>query len=372
MTIFFIMVFVGYSICVLILAFGWARLSDEMKSQPVTRQNFISVVIPFRNERSTIVPLINSLQTQNYPNKNFEVIFVDDHSEDDSVDVIQKNISGEIFKVIQLVSPHTLGKKAALDFAIRKAHGVVIAATDADCVVPRDWLTKINAWFQNEETKLVVGPVRLHSNNSFLSRLQALEFSSLIGVTGATIGFGWPTMSNGANLSFRKEAYEKVGGYGGNFEIPSGDDEFLMRKISAQWKNAIRFLSDPDSIVSAMPQLSVGAFIQQRLRWAGKWKFNSSLFTQFVALAVLCFQFTFILSFVWTILNGFHSKAMLSLWILKMFAEMIFLFQVSSFLSVRWRWISFFALQFVYPLYVVSIGVLSQLKGYEWKNRNWK
>jgi biofilm PGA synthesis N-glycosyltransferase PgaC len=371
MTIFFIVVFGVYSVCVLILAFGWARLSDQVTSRPVTKKNFITVIVAFRNERSTLIPLIKSLQAQNYAIENFEVILVNDHSEDDSVDVIKKNISAKNVKVIQLPE-NTIGKKAALNFGIQNACEGLIATTDADCVVPANWLIKINTYFQNEKTQLVTGPVSLLPHGSFFSQLQALEFSSLVGVTGATISFGQPTMANGANLSFRKEAFQKVNGYEENFNIPSGDDEFLMRKISHQWRNAVQFLNDHEAIVTAPSQVSIGAFIQQRLRWASKWKFNSSIYTQVVALIVLLFQGAFILFFLWQMVNGKDSAIMLSLWVLKMFAEMIFLFQVSSFLQLRWHWISFFTLQFVYPLYVVGIGVLSQLKGYEWKNRKWK
>jgi poly-beta-1,6-N-acetyl-D-glucosamine synthase len=369
MTTFFIVVFILYCVGVLILAFGWAHLNDETKNQAAARERFISVIIPFRNEAFNIPSLVKSLHEQNYNKEKFEVILVDDHSQDDSFGIAEKSVTGT-FKVVQLPK-ETNGKKAALGFGIQQASGEVIVTTDADCEAPRQWLIKINQYFENEDTKMVVGPVRLHSPSLF-SKMQALEFSSLIGVAGATIGFGKPIMCNGANLAFKKSAYQEVNGYIGNEQIPSGDDEFLMRKMASRWKDSIRFLNDRQAVVSTLSQKSLVAFIQQRLRWAGKWKHNSSSFTQLVALTILFFNVCFIVFFCWCLLGDPLWKTAVSLWMVKMFAEMLFLFPVSSFLSLRWNWLSFFALQFLYPFYVVFIGVLSQTKGYEWKNRYWK
>jgi poly-beta-1,6-N-acetyl-D-glucosamine synthase len=366
MTTFFIIVFILYCVGVLVLAFGWAHLSDSTKSPAAGRDRFISVIIPFRNEMFNIPSLMKSLYAQNYK-EEFEVILVDDHSDDDSLLILKKNLTGK-FKLVQLPDGRQ-GKKAALHFGIQQASGEVIVTTDADCEAPQEWLRKINQHFEREETKMVVGPVRLQPSNSILSQMQALEFSSLIGVSGATIGLGNPTMCNGANLAFKKSAYQEVNGYVGNEEIPSGDDEFLMRKIATRWKNSILFLNDSQAVVYTSPPKSLVAFIQQRLRWAGKWKHNSSSFTQLVALVILFFNLSFIVFFGWCSVGTPPWKTGVALWMLKMFAEILFLFPVSSFLSLRWRWLSFFALQFTYPFYAVFIGVLSQIKGYQWKNR---
>jgi biofilm PGA synthesis N-glycosyltransferase PgaC len=371
MTIFFIIVFILYSLCVIVLSFGWAIVTDEVKNPPVATSHLISVIIPFRNESANLLSLLNGLRVQAYSQKNFEIIFVDDHSTDDSLSLVEKNLRNENFKLLQL--PQTqVGKKAALDFGIQHAKGEIITTTDADCDLPEFWLVKINEAFNNDKTKMVVGPVKVVPGNSLFSRMQAMEFSSLIGVAGGTIALGKPTMSNGANLSFLKSAYCDVNGYEGSEQIQSGDDEFLMRKISQRWKHSISFLYDKKAIVSTKPQKSVAEFFQQRSRWAGKWKHNSSLFTQFVALMILMFHLTFLLFFAYAITGGMAWKTALAVWALKMFVEVIFLFQVSAFLAIRWSWISFLALQVMYSFYVVLVGVLSQLKGYKWKGRDLK
>jgi len=370
MITFFIGVFLVYYVSVLALAFGWARLADKQRKQSHQQDHFLSVVIAFRNEATNLPALLVNLREQSYSQEKFEVIFVDDHSDDQSPEIVKASESSSSIRLMQLPQ-HLTGKKAALDFGIRQAKGEVIVTTDADCRVMPQWLSFINEQFQNEKIKMVTGLVRIDESNSLFSRLQALEFVSLMGTTGATIGLGSPTMCNGANLSFRKSAYLQVNGYEGNATIPSGDDEFLMRKINSTWKNAIAFLDDEQSIVFTPAQHSFSQWINQRLRWASKWKYNSPGFSKAVALIVLSFHMGFTIFFALTFTGQFTMKQFTLLWGTKMLVEALFLIPVCSTVKLRWRWISFFVLQFTYSFYVVAIGIFSQVKGYEWKGRRW-
>jgi len=366
---FFIVGFLVYYVSVLVLAFGWARLADKQR-RPITQPDrFLSVVIAFRNEVKNLPFLLEDLRQQSYSKEKFEVFFVNDHSDDQSCETIDR--AGLPFiKLIQLPE-HLTGKKAALDFGIRQAKGEIIITTDADCHVMPHWLFQINEQFQDEKIKMVTGLVRIEESDSLFSRMQVLEFVSLVGTTGATIGLGSPTMCNGANLSFLKSAYFEVNGYEGNKDIPSGDDEFLMRKIGSKWKNSIGFMDNEQSVVSTSPQYSFLQWVNQRLRWAGKWKYNSSLFTKALALTVLSFHLGFLLFFALALTGRFTMQQITLFWGTKMLVEALFLIPVCSALKVRWRWVSFFALQFTYSFYVVAIGILSQARGFEWKGRRW-
>lgn len=325
----------------------------------------MTVVIAFRNEEEHLPALLIDLQNLNYPKEKLEVILVDDHSTDRSTDLIKQS---SILKLVQLPGELT-GKKAALDFSIRQAKGEIIVTTDADCRVLPEWLNKVNDQFQSEKVKLIAGMVRIDESDSLFSKMQAMEFVSLVGTTGATIGLDSPTMCNGANLAFLKSAYLEVNGYEGNESIPSGDDEFLMRKIAAKWKGSIQFMENSKALVSTSALTSFTGWMNQRLRWAGKWKHNSSLFTKAVALTVLGFHLSFLIFIVLTIVQQIPFAQFALLWGIKMMLEALFLMPVSKVLHLRWRWISFFALQFTYSLYVVVIGILSQVKSYDWKGR---
>ena len=252
---------------------------------------------------------------------------------------------------------------------IVNARGEVIVTTDADCAVQPKWLDWINNFFQNPETKLVFGGVKIAQEGSFFSKLQSIEFSSLIGSGAATLGLGSFTMCNGANLAFSKEAFDEVSGYEDNLDIASGDDEFLARKIQQKYPASIRFLNHSDATVSTQSQPDLKRFIQQRLRWAGKWKYNNDLKPKVIAILMIVFQLAFIGIIVAITTKEIDLRAGLSLLGGKFLLESTFLIYVNNFLKSRWDWVSFCTLQLCYPFYVIGIGLLSQTGAYDWKGR---
>src|ERR1041384_2718126 len=78
---YFIIVVSIYCAFIFVLIFGFTRLKDTRKPIQVN-YNFISVVVPFRNEAENLPNLLNDLSTIEYPSDKWEVILVDDHSTD--------------------------------------------------------------------------------------------------------------------------------------------------------------------------------------------------------------------------------------------------------------------------------------------------
>lgn len=363
MTLYFILVFGCYFGLLLALHLGWNRSLIQF-TPPPSEEEFISVVIAVRDEVNNLKNLIEGLTQQDYPTNSFEVILVDDHSTDGTAQTALA--LAQPFGNIKVVSlPQTLsGKKAALSHGIAMAKGKIITTTDADCSLPTNWLKAINSAFQKSETQMVIGFVTMNGE-TFFARWQAMEFASVIGTGAATMGLGMPTMCNGANLSFRQSAFEAVNGYQGNDHIASGDDEFLMRKIMNKFPRSLTLLSDQGSVVTTRAQTSLTDFIHQRLRWASKWKFNSSFVSRALAVYIFLAQISFImLWFYWNnpLLIGLLLAA-------KVTADLIFLLPVFRFLKIKLRIIPFVGLQFLYPIYVVIIALFSQWKSSRWKGR---
>ena len=341
---------------ILVLTIGFARLKNT--GNGASTFHSISIVVPMRNEAHNIQGLLNSLASIQYPADKWEVILVDDHSTD--------RFQSTVYKILTSTSP---GKKAAITTGVQAAKGDIIVTTDADCRVPSLWLQKINRAFQDPEIQMMVGGVRIEENGSFFSQLQALEFVSVAVTGAATLGLGYPTMCNGANLSYRREAFIKTGGYTGNEKISSGDDEFLMNKFSKTSRGSIGYLYSSDSVVATSPRPNFTTFLSQRLRWAGKWKSNISFGTQAFALVVWLFHLAFI-AMAFSAGFGFIS------WILfiilasaKVFVEALLLIPAAKFFKVKWRWISFLVLQFTYSFYVITVGFMSQILSPDWKGR---
>ncbi len=366
MTFYFLILFGLYFVLLMVLRIGWSKAIAQKKITPVSKNLFISVVIPIRNEEKNIDILVQYLANQNYPSQNFEAIFVNDHSTDSSAQLIeQRKMLLPNATVISL--ENKFGKKAALTQGIYLAKGEIIVTTDADCIFSADWLTTINSVFQDQRTNMGAGMVSIVSDDKFFSQWQAMEFASVMGTGAAAFGLGQPMICNGANLSFRKKVFEEVKGYEGNEHIASGDDEFLMRKIILKHPQSIRLLISRESIVPTQFQPSIKYFLQQRLRWAGKWKVNPSVGTRLFAVFIFIVQISWIV-FCTSAFNYEFSIALLIL-ALKLVADLLFLLPVFRFFKIRFRLLPFLGLQFLYPFYVLFIGIFSQWKSYEWKGR---
>jgi poly-beta-1,6-N-acetyl-D-glucosamine synthase len=371
MTLFLLIAFGIYFLLLLVLLTGWEIGRRKVRSVAhTTTHHLITVIIPFRNEASRLPAIVNDLYAQDYAQENFTVLFVDDHSADNSADVLKAALQTRSGFTLLTLPVESTGKKRAIQYGIQHASGNLIVTTDADCALPHTWLRSINQAFQNEKIKMVFGGVKIEPDNTVFSKFQALEFSSLIGSAAATLGLGFPTMCNGANLAYRKSAYTAVDGFEGNFEIASGDDEFLMRKINVQYPGGISFLYDTKAVVSTLPQATLGDFVNQRLRWAGKWKHNESTASKLVALFVLMVNTSFVVFVALAVAGKIDPPVIMMLACAKIIAEFVFLTRVNGFLKQPVRIIYFLALQFLYPLYVMMTGFLSQAGTYSWKGRS--
>ncbi len=351
------------------LVVGWfvALQGAPRATKGPTKQ--ISVVVAFRNEERHLAALLQTLFAQSYPPERYEVICVDDHSSDGSSAMVTDFASRHRnIKLLQL-PPNLEGKKRALALGVAAAQFEFIATTDADCKVPERWLESVSSHFM-PETNMLVGAVRLQADTTVFSKLQAMEFSSLIGSGFATLAFGIPTMANGANLAYRKSAFERVGGYEGSWHVASGDDEHLMHKIAKQFPNSVYPMAVSESVVTTSPQALLSDFVQQRLRWAGKWKFNQSRFSKSLAVFVFLFQITYVMSLGLLLSNVVDKRQMVLLLSFKWVLEFLFLYAVHLFLRVKWNWFAFLALQILYPLYVIAMAITTLFSSAHWKGRN--
>ena len=194
MTAFFITVFGIYLLFLILLLIGWSKSFSAEETE--SSAHFLSVIIPFRNEEKNLFALIESLRKLDYPKEKFELILIDDHSTDNSLNNARE-LSHD-YPNFKVVSAPANGKKSAIGYGVEISKGEIIVTTDADCEVPMDWLRSISNQFQNPARCMVVGAVRIKTNDSFFSKLQSIEFSSLIGSAASTLSLGFPSMCNGA------------------------------------------------------------------------------------------------------------------------------------------------------------------------------
>jgi cellulose synthase/poly-beta-1,6-N-acetylglucosamine synthase-like glycosyltransferase len=328
----------------------------------------VSVIVPARNETANVASCIQALYRQNYPADLLELILVDDHSEDDTVAVARAAAGATIrLHVLHLQAPSGWAyKKAAVAAGIAQASGDILLTTDADCVAGPDWVASMVGFFA-PGVSMVAGPVVL-TGSSIFARFQALEFMGLIAVGAGAIGAGRPTMCNGANLAYRRDAFLSVGGFSGIDHIASGDDELLMHKLVAAGMQ-VRFAKDKAAIVSTPAQPNWAGFKAQRIRWVSKSRhydrkgITLTLVLAYLAIAGLPLM---ALAALWWPAGWAFLAAALGL---KLLGESLVLVQAASFFDnlrlLVWLPIE----QFAHVAYVLWVGIAGNRKGYHWKGR---
>jgi poly-beta-1,6-N-acetyl-D-glucosamine synthase len=352
-----------YILALIALLIGFHRATSIPKATQRRQEEFISVVVPFRNEAWHLSRIVLDLQRQEYG--SFEVILVNDQSTDDGVAVVLNLISND--KRFKLLESPGVGKKAALTYGIQEARGSVIATTDADCQLSTHWLNALNMAFRDDHIMLAFGPVALKDGKRFFEKLQGPEFATVIGTGIASAGLGVPLYCNGANLAFRKHAFHEVHGYEHNDHILSGDDEFLLKKIQQHFQDGVKYINDTDALVLTHPQTSVQSFVRQRLRWASKWRQTGDRYVAATALLVFAIQVSVIVTYL-TLLTS-AVPGLVYLIGAKVALEFIFIYQCSHYLNIKLRLFHFLLWQCVYPLYVIYVGIACNLVTVRWKGR---
>ena len=312
--------------------------------------------------------LVDALNKQNID--SFEVIFVNDHSTDNSVNLLLSRLKGSFIKFKVLDLAQGTGKKAALTLGINNAEHSIIVTTDADCTMNPDWLSLMTSQFQNKAINLVTGPVKLRGNN-FIQRFQSLEMSALIGVTAASIRLNKPTMANGANLAFRKSTFYKLEGYHGIDQIPSGDDELFMHKVQKNFPGSIKFKKDSRAIVTTEAEPTIADMVSQKRRWASKWKINKRRSTVFLSLSVLAVNLSQLVLIYETLTRS--ENLQVSLWaiLLKCLVELFLLAKVRMDFGQQNRIIDYLISFLFYPIYAIYIGLAANFGSYQWKGRRY-
>ncbi len=349
------------------LAHKWRRIPG-FEPRGTHSNPGVTILVPVRNEEKRIKNTLESLIRQTYPGRLIQVLVIDDHSSDNTLDIVRgTDPQGLDIEILQLPAGK-IGKKAASTLGVGHAKNGIILCTDGDCVLPQKWVENYVRLFETENPKMITGPVMMNGENTF-SRLQSLEFSGLIGYGGITLHMGFPGMCNGANMAYRKHAFIEVDGYAGNQDIPSGDDEFLLQKINAKYPNQVKFMKSKESIVRTSGKRSFSALIDQRIRWTSKWKFHRSRFIKISA--VTCFIDFVVGILLFPALFFLDPVMILALLFSRWISEWIYLHSTSTFLVGRSLFFGYFILSFIYPFYAFLLGIASIFGNYSWKGRNY-
>ncbi len=288
--------FVLYIACSLILRHGLIR-NHRLN---VLASCSVSVIVAARNEAETILDCLASLAELEYPKDQLEIIIVNDRSEDDTGTIIAQFVAEKSqFKTITITAPiSTLsGKASAISQGIEQSRGEIIFITDADCVVPKNWITQMSRYF-TDDVGMVAGFTLLKPIRGWFDRMQNLDWAYLLTVAAGAAGLGLPLTCMGNNFAFRRSAYQQVGGYlGVGFSLT--EDFALLQSIHRKTNWKIIFPVDRNTLVNTRPAKNWREFIEQRKRWLlggqnvhwfGKFLIATSLIANATLLGLMLFS----------------------------------------------------------------------------------
>jgi glycosyltransferase involved in cell wall biosynthesis len=145
----------------LLLLIGWQKIPKFSLKHASPEINF-SIIIPYRNEAENLPLLLNSILKLKYPLSQFEILLVNDSSEDGSRKICSDFKTRYPELQISLFENHRISgspKKDAILIAVKKAIFPYILTTDADCKLPEFWLQAFNEKILETGAKLIAGPV---------------------------------------------------------------------------------------------------------------------------------------------------------------------------------------------------------------------
>lgn len=199
----------------------------------------ISVVIPAYNEEKIIGKTLDSLVEQKTSEK-FEVIVVDNNSTDKTVEIVN---SYKDKLDLKLIKEQKKGRSPARRAGFLAARGDIIFSTDADTIVPEDWIERMLHYFTDPAIVAVTGTGVINDSgriiNSLFNALQPVSMK----IFRLLMGNYWLT---GFNFAIRKSTYEKSGGF--DLDLNSQEDTDLAFRVKKLGQ--IKFIKHPAVFVS--------------------------------------------------------------------------------------------------------------------------
>lgn len=362
-----------YTVLLLLYRYWWSKTKTVVVNRSFQPTTWFSIIIPARNEEKNIAACLQSIAQLNYPKELFEVIVMDDFSTDATVATAKQFPFVKVIELKTLLNEKINSyKKKAIELGIAASSGDYIVTSDADCMVPANWLRNFAFIIQQQPTVFIAAPVAMKEESSAIKVFQSLDFLSLQGITAASVGAGFHSMCNGANLCYSKEAFFTVDGFTGVDHIASGDDMLLMHKLYKQYPNQVHYCKAADSIVLTEPVDTVAAFFRQRIRWASKADQYDDQRIFAVLLLVYLLNVWLLVLAVSCFFSSINLQLLLLTLVVKTIAELVFLFPVAGFYQKTNLLLWFPFAQPFHIVYTVVAGWLGKFGTYEWKGRTVK
>ncbi|MBN1542746.1 glycosyltransferase [candidate division KSB1 bacterium] len=355
-----------YLLFIALIHRGLSRLTPPPRAHIFPQ---LSVILPVRNEQKHIDACLSSLAGQNYPQERYRVIVIDDASSDDTVKRVrnwcEKQNNFHLIQAMALDQGGISPKKRAIALGIKQSAGELIVTTDADCRFSPNWLQSMAASF-TPCVGAVASWVHVPADGTWLSQLEELDSLGYSLVGAACIALGHPLIANGANFAYRRQAFERIGGFQGIDRLTSGDDDLLLQKLHKDGRWQIAFSDCAESVVKTNSCSDWKSFFQQRIRWASK----SAAYALPVRSALALLFTLLLLVFFAPLIVIIHPSPAILLFISgKIASDYTILRIAAGKVGFPFRLKTFFAAELLQAVYLPIIAVWGGLGPFRWKDR---
>jgi cellulose synthase/poly-beta-1,6-N-acetylglucosamine synthase-like glycosyltransferase len=219
----------------------------------------VTVVVPVWNGEETIQQLLESLQKLDYDRNKVDVIVVDGNSVDKTQEIVKKY-------PVKLIIENRRGLNRARNTGIKCGNGEIIAFTDSDCIVPKNWITKIVENFKDPKVSCVGGSAKAldsdfvsqYADNSIVRLMPC--FTKREELEKVKPFFRHPA---GCNMAYRRRVTEEVGYFDENIQYGFDEVEFADRVCSAGYKMVL----DPEVFVWHKHRSTLVEFLKQNFQY---------------------------------------------------------------------------------------------------------
>lgn len=350
---------------------AWNEITEWECDDSFKPNTFVSILIPFRNEENDIQACVESVLKSQFPKSSYEIIAIDDHSEDHGAEIVA-GINSTNLTMIHLRDYEVQTKKEAIKVGVDKAKGKLVITLDGDCVVPRKWLRNIVSYYEYTGKSIIAGLVRVSGNKNSLEYFQVMDTCGTMGMHAAGIHNKTHYLSNGANLIFEKSLFEEIKPYESNSEFASGDDVFFINKVAEKDPSLIGVLKSIETTVETFAEKEWKSFWDQRKRWAGKSAAFSKGIYKWMTGSIWLFSLSILLNIILIpFTSSFSLFVLLMQLLIKGIMDYLYLMNMCKYFERSKSLKRFFPGLMIHILYVAIAGVYALVGSkYQWKGRD--
>ena len=217
----------------------------------------ISVIVPAYNAGLRMRDCIESILRQKIKS-GFEVIVVDDGSQDITTDIVK------LFKSVRLLRQNHKGPAAARNLGAKKSKGDIVVFTDSDCVADKNWLAEMVKPFSRKEIVGVQGAYKTQQK-SLVAKFAQVEIEGRYEIMKRQ---RYIDFIGTYSAAYRKNIFTKFGGFDESFPIASGEDTDLSFRMS---RAGLKMAFNPHAIIYHRHPDSMRKYLKQKF-WRAYWR----------------------------------------------------------------------------------------------------